>query len=160
MGELIKAVAPWINFAILVIVLVKFLTKPFKDYLKSRHDTVKEKISEAERLLKEAQGIKEAYEAKFSKVEADIEAFRRKVMEDLEKDKKRILDEAHALAGRIREQAKLAYDQELKDAMAKVQAKLVDSTLGTAEQKVRAAFKKEDHDLMVEEFIQKVRSIN
>jgi F-type H+-transporting ATPase subunit b len=160
MGELIKAVAPWINFAILVVLLVKFLAKPFKDYLKSRHDTVKEKISEAERLLKEAQDIKEAYEAKFSKVEADIEAFRRTVMEELEKDKKRILDDAHALAGRIREQAKLAYDQELKDALAKVQAELVERTLGVAEQKVRDAFKKEDHDHMVEEFIQKVRSIN
>ncbi len=160
MGEWIKLVAPWINFVILVAVLVKFLAKPFKDYLQSRHDVVKEKISEAERLLKEAQSVKEAYEARFSKVEAEIEAFRRTVMEDLEKDKKRILDEAHALAVRIREQAKLAYDQELKEALAKVQAELVELTLGGAAQKVRDAFKKEDHDRMVEEFIQKVRSIN
>lgn len=158
--ELLKAISPWINFIILVGLLVKLLAKPFKGYLQKRHDTVKEKLSEAERLLAEAQEAKAAYEERLSKLDAEVESFRRSVLDQLEQDKKRILDEAQSLAKRIREQAQLAYDQEMTEALAKIRAEIVQSTLRAATHKLQESFKKDDHDRMVEDFIQKVRSIN
>ena len=52
----------FINFAVLVGALVYFLRKPLKEYLLKRHDTVKEKIEEADRLLGEAEEAKKKYE--------------------------------------------------------------------------------------------------
>lgn len=150
----------FINFAVLVAILIKFGGKPFKDYLQKRHQVVKEKIEEAERLLKEAGETKHLYEEKLGRLEAEIEAFRKSVINEMEKERAKMLQEAQALASRIREQAELAYGQEIKEAMAKVRAEIAERTIKAAEQRVRETFGKEDHEKMVEEFIQKVRSIN
>ncbi len=150
----------FINFAILVAALVYFLKKPLKEYLLRRHETVKEKIEEADRLLREAEEAKKVYEEKLSGLEGEIVAFRASALEEMEKEKKKILDDARGLASRISEQARLAYEQEMKEALAKVRAEIAGRTITAAEQKVREMFGKKDHDLMVEEFIQKVRSIN
>jgi len=150
----------FINFAILVAALVYFLRKPLKEYLLKRHDAVKEKIEEADRLLREAEEAKKKYEERLSKLEGEIEAFRASALVEMEGERKKILDDARGLASRIREQARLAYEQEMKEALAKVRAEIAGRTIRAAERKVRETFRKKDHDRMVEEFIQKVRSIN
>ena len=78
----------------------------------------------------------------------------------MEMEKKNVLDEAHALAARIREQARLAYEYEMKEAMEKVRAEITGRTIEEATAQVREMFRQDDHDRMVEEFIEKVRSAN
>ena len=141
------------NFAVMVAILVKFAGKPLKNALQSRRNAVKEKVDEADRLLKEAEALKKGYESKLGDLDSEIEAFRKKAMQEAEQEKTKIVDEAQALAERIRQQARLAYDQEMKDAMLAVQAQIARRTLQNAEAAVRQAFKKDDHDKMVDEFI-------
>ncbi len=154
---------PWaflvklLNFAVMVGILLKFAAKPFKNFLQSRRMSVKEKIDEADRLLREAGSLKSAYEAKLAGLESEIEAFRKAAAEEAEKEKSRIVAEAQALAERIRQQAQLAYDQEMKDAMTAVQGEIARRTLKAAEAAVRKIFKEEDHNQMVDEFIEGLR---
>jgi F-type H+-transporting ATPase subunit b len=150
----------FINFAILVAALVYFLRKPLKEYLLKRHDAVKGKIEEADRLLREAEETKKMYEERLSGLEGEIEVFRASALVEMERERKKVLDDARGLASRIQEQAHLAYEQEMKEALAKVRAEVAGRTIAAAERKVRETFRKKDHDRMVEEFIQKVRSIN
>ena len=77
----------FINFAVLVAALVYFLRKPLKEYLLKRHDTVKEKIEEADRLLREAEEAKKKYEERLSKLDGEIEAFRASLLAEMEKEK-------------------------------------------------------------------------
>jgi F-type H+-transporting ATPase subunit b len=156
----LKLTIQFINFGILVFVVVKFGGKPFKDYLKKRHDSVKDKIDDAEKTLKEAASAKAAYEAKLAGLEVEIESFHRVAIESAEAEKVRIIEEAERLAKHIREQAQLAYDQEMRSAMEKIRAHIAQRTIETATQRVRETFGPEDHKRMVEEFIQKVRSAN
>jgi len=157
---------PWsflvklLNFAIMLGILLKFAAKPFKDFLQNRHNSVKEKIDEADRLLKEAEGLRKTYEAKLAALDQEMEAFRRAVAEEAEQEKSKIVAEALALAERIRQQAQLAYDQEMKDAMTAVQAQIARRTLQEAEAAVRQIFQEEDHNKMVDEFIEKLRGQN
>ncbi len=150
----------FVNFAILVTAIVWAVRKPVKSFLIKRRESVKEKIDESGRLLKEAEELKAVYEGRLSTLGAEIEAFRKSAMAEMEKERTKILDEAQMLASRIREQARLAYEQEMKEAMAKVRAEVSERTIKAAEATVRDMFQKEDHDRMVEEFIQNVRSIN
>jgi F-type H+-transporting ATPase subunit b len=147
-----------INFAILIFIIVKFGKKPFKEYLKNRHETVKERIEEAERLLKEAQGVKALYVEKLSKLPEEIEAFRAHVLKEAETERTKILAEAQDLALRIREQARLAYEQEMRETLSRVRAEVAAHTIETAEEVVRERFTKDDHDRMVEDFIKNVGS--
>jgi F-type H+-transporting ATPase subunit b len=157
---------PWaflvklLNFAVVLGILLKFAGKPVKDYLQNRHNAVKEKVDEADRLLREAEGLRKTYEAKLAKLDSEMEAFRRTAIQEAEQEKSRIVAEALALADRIRQQAQLAYDQEMKDAMTAVQAQIARRTLQTAEAAVRQIFKEEDHNKMVDEFIEKLRGQN
>ena len=148
-----------VNFAVLLLVIVKFGKKPFKEYLKNRRETVKERIEEAERLLKEAQEIKALYAGKLSKLPEEIEAFRAQALKEAETERTKILAEAKELASRIREQARLAYEQEMKETLSRVRAEVVAHTIETAEEVVRERFTKEDHDRMVEDFITNVGSV-
>ena len=160
------AESPWsllfkfINFAVMLGILLKFAAKPFKDFLRNRQAAIKEKVDEADRLLKEAESLKGTYQEKLARLDGEIETFRKWALEETEKEKAKILAEAHAMAGRIREQAQLAYDQELEDAMATVRAEIARRTLVTAEQTIRQIFKEEDHNKMVDEFIEKLRGRN
>lgn len=148
------------NFAVMLGILVKFAAKPFKDFLRNRANTVKEKVDEADRLLKEAETLKSTYEAKLTGLDQEMEAFRRAAIAEAEQEKSKIVAEALALADRIRQQAQLAYDQEMKDAMSAVQAQIARRTLQAAEAAVKQIFKEEDHDKMVDEFIEKLRGQN
>jgi F-type H+-transporting ATPase subunit b len=156
----LRLVIQFINFGILVFVIVKFGSKPFKDFLKKRHDSVKDKIDEAEKTLKEAASAKAAYDSKLAGLETEIESFRKAAIAAAEEEKVRIIEEAERLAKHIREQAQLAYDQEMRAAMEKIRAYVAQRTIETATRKVQETFGPEDHNRMLEEFIQKVRSTN
>jgi F-type H+-transporting ATPase subunit b len=156
----LKLLIQFINFAILLAVILKFASKPLKEYLKKRHDLVKDRINEAERRAEEALEAKLRYEERLAGLEAEIERFRASVLEAMEKERARVLDEAQELAARIREQARLAYEQEMKEALEKVRAEVVGQTIRAATAQLRDVFRKEDHDRLVEEFVQKVRSTN
>ncbi len=157
---------PWaflvklLNFAVVLGILLKFAGKPVKNFLQNRHNSVKEKVDEADRLLKEAENLRSTYEAKLAGLDSEMEAFRRAAIEEAEKEKSRIVAEAVALAERIRQQAQLAYDQEMKDAMTAVQAQIARRTLQAAEAAVKQIFKEEDHNKMVDEFIERLRGLN
>ncbi len=157
---------PWsfllkvVNFGVMLGLLIKFAARPFKNFLQNRHDTVKEKVDEAERLLKEAEALRSTYQSKLAKLDEETETFRRAAIQEAEQEKSKIIAEARALADRIRQQAQLAYDQEMNDAMAAVQAQIARQTLEAAEAAVRQVFKEEDHNRMVDEFVQRLREQN
>jgi hypothetical protein len=48
----------------------------------------------------------------------------------------------------------------MKEDIAKVRAEITRQTLEMAERRVKEEFKKEDHDRLVDEFIEKLRSLN
>lgn len=157
---IVKAISPYINFFVLLWLLLKFGGAALKQFVKGRHDEVKGKVETAERLIAESEQLKATYEQKLAGLDGEIEAFKQTAVAEIEREKNRILTEAQAMAGRIEEQARLAYEQEMKEALAKVRAEITRQTLELAEQRVKEEFKKEDHDRLVDEFIEKLRSLN
>lgn len=149
-----------INFAVLVGLLVKFAGKPLKNYLAGRHKTIKQKFEDAERALKEAEALKAKYEERLSKLNEEIETFKKSVIEETEKEKKKILDEAHQFAARIKEQARLTYEQEAKEIMGRIKEEIARLTMERTEKILREKFSQKDHMRMVDEFIEKIRSMN
>lgn len=160
MWHILQVVSPYINFIVLAWLLVKFGGPALKQFVKGRHDEVKEKVDTAERLISESEQLKATYEQKLAGLEGEIEAFKKLATAEIEKEKTRLFSEAQAMAARIQEQARLAYDQEMKEAFAKVRAEITRQTLELAEQRVKEEFKKEDHEKLVDEFIEKLRSLN
>ncbi len=148
------------NFAVLVGILVKFGTKPLKGFLLGRHDKVKEKIDEAGKLMSEAEDLKKEYEGRLARLDQEIEEFKAKVTEETKIESEKILAEAKAFADRIQEQAKLTYEQEMREISGRIKEEIAKLALDKAEKLVMERFNKGDNDKLVEEFIEKLRSLN
>lgn len=158
--SLLSWVFKLVNFGILVAVLVKFAGKPLKNYVISRHKAVKDRVDEAARKLEEAETLRKEYEEKLEGLDAEIAEFRKTMIEQAEREKTRILKEAEALAARIKQQAVLTYEQESRESLTRIRSEIARLTVERAEAIVRERMTKEDHNLMVEDFIEKLRSLN
>ena len=64
------------NFAVLVAILVKFAGKPLMNFLRSRSAGVQAKLDETDRLYKEAEALRNEYQARLSKLDGEIEDFK------------------------------------------------------------------------------------
>jgi F-type H+-transporting ATPase subunit b len=148
------------NFAVLVAIIVKFAGKPLKNYLLNRSTRVSEKLDEADRLFKEAEALKKEYQSRLSKLDDEIEAFKKSILEDTEKEKKKIIDEATEFAKRIEGQAKLTYQQEIREMTNRIKEEIAKLTMERAEKLIIEKYNPKDHELMVDAFIEKLRSLN
>jgi len=150
----------FINFAVLVAILVKFAAKPLKNYLQSRSTVIKKKVDEADRLHKEAEELKKEYEIRLAKLDDEIEAFKKAIREETEKEKKKILGEATEFLTRIKEQANLTHQQEIREMTSRIKEEIAKLTMERAEKLVIEKLNQKDHDQLVEDFIVKLRSLN
>ena len=153
-------VLKFFNFFVLVGLLLYFVGKPLKAYLSKRHDTVKTRLEETEKVLKDAQAIRAQYQERLDKLDGEIEVFKKQTMQEAEAEKKKIIEEAHAFAERIREQARLTAEQENKDMARRIKEEISRLTMEKAEQLITEKITQSDHDKLVEEFIVKLRSMN
>jgi F-type H+-transporting ATPase subunit b len=148
------------NFAVLVAILVKFAGKPLKNFLQSRSTGVQDKLDDADRLFKEAEALKNEYQARLSKLDSEIESFKKAVQEDTEREKQKILAEATEFSKRIKEQAKITYQQEMREVTGKIKEEIAKLTMDRARALIVEKYNQKDHDQMVNEFIEKLRSLN
>ena len=153
-------VLKFFNFFVLVGLLVYFVGKPLKAYLSKRHDTVKTRLEETEKVLKDAQAIRAQYQERLDKLDGEIEVFKKQTMQEAEAEKNKVIEEARAFAERIREQARLTAEQENKDMARRIKEEISRLTVEKAEQLITAKITQSDHDTLVEEFIVKLRSMN
>ncbi|OPX97838.1 MAG: ATP synthase subunit b, sodium ion specific [Syntrophorhabdus sp. PtaB.Bin006] len=149
-----------INFGVLVAILVKYAGKPLKDYLQTRSAAIRDKVEEGDRLFREAEALKKEYEARLARLDEEIGTFKKTILEETEKEKKKILDETAGFAARIREQAAITYEQEIREVKSKIKEEIARLTMEHAEKLVFDKFGQKDHDRLVEEFIEKLRSLN
>lgn len=148
------------NFAVLVGLLIYFVGKPLKGFLKKRHQTVKAQLEETQNALSEAQALRARYQEKMDRLEGEMDAFRKQTMQEAEAEKKKIIDEAMGFAARIREQARLTAEQENKEVARRIKEEISRLTVEQAEKLITEKITQSDHDRLVEDFIAKLRSMN
>ena len=149
-----------VNFVILIGILVKYGKKPLSDFLVNRHNQVKEKFDEADRLMAEADALKKKYEARLAGLDAEIAAFKAQMTEETNREKEKVLQEAKAFAAKLEEQTRLTYEQEMREITGRIKEEVARLAMDKAEKLVTSKVNKGDNDRMVEEFIQKLRSLN
>jgi len=111
-------------------------------------------------MLAEAEALKSTYEAKLAKLDEEIETFKKTVMSEVEKEKEKIIAEATQFANKTKEQARLTYEQELKDVKKKIKEDIARLTIDGAKKLITEKITKTDHEKMIEDFIVKLRSLN
>jgi F-type H+-transporting ATPase subunit b len=150
----------FVNFAILIGILIKFAGKPLKDYFYNRHKGIKDKLEQAEKMLQEAENLRKEYMEKLAGFDREIDAYKKVIYEKMANDARKMSIETMELVFRIRNQATLTYEQEVKETQYKIKEEIAKLTVERAERLIVERLNKNDHDSIVEEFIDKLRSLN
>jgi len=149
-----------LNFAILVAVLVYFMNKPLKDFLRKRTELI-------EKTLKEAKEAKELAETALAEIEERLK-LKDKEMEEIlsrtrlsaEKEKSLLIQQGEQMKEKVLEQAKNNIDYELRLAREAIKAEAVEIAMGLAEKKLKEKLTKEEQVRLIEESVKRMETKN
>ncbi len=149
-----------LNFAILVTILVYFMRKPLKEFLRKRTEII-------EKSLKEAREAKELAEKALAEVEERLKLKDREIEEILsrtrlsaEKEQGLLLQQGEQMKEKILEQARTNIEYELRQARDSIKAEAAEIALGLAEKKLKEKLTKEEQIRLIEESLKRMERKN
>jgi len=145
-----------ISFVLLIILLARFLKKPLQSFLGQRQEQIKNSFEQAARKETESQTQHEEWERKLSVMSQEIADLHQRISQEGEAERKRIMEHAMEEGDRVRKQALLVADQEVKKARAALRKEMVDLSLEFAEKILQEATQPQDQERLVKEFIGKM----
>ncbi|MBU4185104.1 MAG: ATP synthase F0 subunit B [Proteobacteria bacterium] len=144
------------NFAVLVGALFFILRKPVAQFFSSRIKGIENQLSELETKKKDAEQKLEEYTEKLAQLDKEA----KKIVDDYIRQgneaKARILQEAESVADKLKEQALRNIDYEINQAKLRLQGEILEKAIMKAEEIIRDEITIEDHDRLVDEYLEKV----
>ncbi|PID38511.1 MAG: hypothetical protein CSB49_05195, partial [Proteobacteria bacterium] len=148
----------FINFAILLYLLIRFAGKPLSDYLAERHEQIKKDLDEAAKLRDEAKAQLDEVNTKLAGLDDEIAEIKRAVKADAEEEKKRIIANAEAEAEALVTGAERTLDIEIERAKRKLEVSAVQAALRSAEKLLEREIKDADVTRLREEYLTQISS--
>jgi len=149
-----------LNFAILVAVLVYFMNKPLKEFLRKRTEII-------EKTLREAQEAKELAEKALAEVQerlklkdTEMEELLSRTRLSAEKEQNLLVQQGEQMKEKILEQAKNNIEYELRLAKEAIKAEAVEVAMELAEKKLKDKLTKEEQVRLIEESLKRMETKN
>jgi F-type H+-transporting ATPase subunit b len=147
---------PWINFALLIAVLVYFARKPVQSYFADRRTAIRKDLDEASAMKRRAEERYAQWQRRLADLDRELAEIRASAQQRAEAERTTLLADARAAADRIRSDAAVAVDHELRRARARLReeasALAVELASGILREKVTA----QDRERLIDEFIERI----
>jgi len=143
----------WLNFLILVFVIVKFGRRPLLDFLKGKQEEIGTQI---ERIEKEKEEISAAADAARRQLEESaqrLEKIKQRIIERGEKRKLEIIAEAREEGRHIMESAHRKVEGTILQAKNKIRQEMIDKAVGIALERLPAEITAQDNEKLFERFL-------
>ncbi len=144
---------PVVNFGLFVMLLVRFLGGPLREFFRARAERLRDELATGDRARRDA----EALRAQIAKDIADLPATRERLKADLLATAARERDQLRAqgqqTAERIRRDAVLLGEQQISSARRALRDEMVASAVQEATALVRGAAQAPDQERFVADFI-------
>jgi F-type H+-transporting ATPase subunit b len=148
--EISGIIFPLLNFLIYAGIIYYFAFPLIRSFLKARHDEVLATVTEAAARKRSAEALVADYESRLAKVDQEIDSIQASLKAEGEA---RLLKEAEELATKIKSDAQLLADQEVKAAKQQVLLELAEKAKVSAGDLIRRHLSQADQGRLVEEFI-------
>jgi len=149
----------WINFFILVFIIVKYGKKPLLNFLQGQKDEVADQIH---RLQKQ----KNALEAKIKKTHSMIkdssvrfDQIKSRIIKDGERSKQKIIEDARAQSKNIMEVEKLKATNQILQAKDQFMSELLDEASALAIKKLPSEINDSDHNKLLDLFLSNISKV-
>jgi F-type H+-transporting ATPase subunit b len=145
-----------LNFGILVFILVKFLGKPFKNFLRQRTELIEKTLNEAreakELAAKALAEVEERLRSKDKEVQDIISISERSAKAEYEE----LIKQGEEMSEKVIAQAKMNIDYELKAAINTIKAEAVEIAMELAEKKLKERLSEAEQMRLIEESLSKM----
>jgi F-type H+-transporting ATPase subunit b len=148
-----------INFAALMIILVKFAAKPIGSALSGRQKGIKDELEDLEKRRDEAEKQYRAFEAKLGSVEKDIDTIVEKAIAQAEVEKAKIIEKAEQAVDDLKRSAEQAIQNEIVEARRMLKNDVADQAAVMAEELIVSNLKPADQVKIIENYLDKVGAI-
>lgn len=144
------------NFAALMIILIKFLKKPIVDGLRGRREGIKEEFDSLEAQRSESESQYQEYAGRLSGLDAELQEMVAKAVAQGEVEKARIIAEANEAADQIKRQAELAVANAVAEAKVNLKNEVADQATVMAEAIIKSNLTADDQSALVGSYLAKV----
>jgi len=144
------------NFVVLVGGLFFLLRKPVAQFFSSRIKGIENQLSELETKKKDAEQKLKEYSEKLAQLDQEGKTIVDDYIRQGNEAKERILKEAESVADKLEEQARRNIDYEIKQAKLSLQGEILEKAIVKAEEMIKDELTIEDHDRLVDEYLEKV----
>jgi F-type H+-transporting ATPase subunit b len=148
-----------LNFAVLLIVLIKVLSKPIANGLRARQQSIKEQFTDLEERKAEADKAYQTYEEKLAAIDQEVSDIIQSAIAQGESEKERIITEANRAAEDIKRQAEMAIQHELAEAKLKLREEVANQAVVMAEELIRKNLQEADQQKLIEDYLAKVGTV-
>jgi len=147
---------PFVNFILLVAVVVYFARKPVREYFATRRAAIQDDLHSASELRREAEERFAKWLRKLVDLEAELEQIRTTARGRAESEREHIIADATATAERIRADATAAIEQELRRSREVLREEAADLAVELAGNLLRESVTEADRERLVGEFIARI----
>ncbi|HEX2660271.1 MAG TPA: ATP synthase F0 subunit B [Polyangia bacterium] len=148
-----KLIFQFVNFGVLVFILVKFGGGAINKALKARHEQLKADLASAAELKAAAEAKLAQQEKRLASLEAEIADMRRSLAQEAEGEKARLMAAAEERAARIKAETKFLIEQQVRDASARLRRESADAALKIAEDILKRSIGAGDQQKLLDTFV-------
>lgn len=149
-----------INFALLLIVLGKFLYRPLLAKMDERTQAIRKSLEEAQTARAEAQRERQEHAARVQAAYAEAQSIRAAALKEAQDEQRRLVEAARAEATRLVDSAKAELAQDVRRARQELRREVGDLAIAVAERLIKKSLRDEDHRRIVEDTITRLEKVN
>ena len=144
------------DFIVLVGLLYWLLAAQIKEFFSGRRVEIKKNLEESVEKKAEAEKKYREYSEKIDKASVEIDGIFEMIKAQGITEKQKIIEDAEKAAKKMKEDAHTRIEQELKGASDQLKAQAVQLSVQMAEEIIKRSITAQDHEAMVEEYMNKV----
>ncbi|MEJ2031596.1 MAG: F0F1 ATP synthase subunit B [Deltaproteobacteria bacterium] len=144
------------NFAVLMVLLVKFLAKPIGNALSGRRQGIQDQFEDLEARRAEAEQLYKEHEGKLATLDQEVQKIIAAAKAQGELEKERIIGEANRAADDIKRQAEMAVQHEFAEAKRKLREEVAEQASVMAEGIISKNLQGADQAKLIEEYLNTV----
>ncbi len=147
-------VMKWVNFTILIFIVVKFLRTPIKEFLTGQKDMIANDISRLEQ--KKQSVIEQIHQAQGQLVDSDrrLTELKERMVQQGEREKEKIIESARQQSHFMMETAQRKVAHRIQQAKANFRAELIDMAVNAAMSELPSLLTEADNQALVQQFLE------
>jgi F-type H+-transporting ATPase subunit b len=146
----------WLNFGVLVFILIRFGGPIVRDMLKNRHLTIKKDLDEARALREQAEKRLTEYEGRLANIEREIADIITGIRKEADAEAGRIVAAAQEAANRMRKDAEFAISQEGRRLEIELRREAAELAIDAARKLLSGKMTEADQKKLAETFVREM----